>query len=189
MRDFLEFYWLKEELQRFCREQGLAPSGSKRVLEERIEHFLRTGRPMDPRPSSDRPSAEARRLRSTPASGLSMDTRAPRGFRCTQQVRAFFLEHLGPGFRFTVPLQRFIREHHGVTFEKIAEEWRRQEAHTQAGETPSEIAPQFEYNRFTRDYFADPKNRRKTRHDCVEAWKRARARRGDRRYRPGDGER
>lgn len=33
-----------------------------------------------------------------------------------------------------------------------------------------QIGSQFEYNQFTRDYFADPKNKDKNREDAIEAW-------------------
>lgn len=33
------------------------------------------------------------------------------------------------------------------------------------------IAPQFEFNQFMRDFFADPSNKGKTRKDATEAWK------------------
>lgn len=43
-RDFLEYYYLKEELVRFCRENGLPASGDKKELTERIAHYLDTGK-------------------------------------------------------------------------------------------------------------------------------------------------
>ena len=41
--DFCDYYCLKEELLDFCRKQGMSSSGSKQEVNERIEHFLRTG--------------------------------------------------------------------------------------------------------------------------------------------------
>lgn len=182
VRDFRDFYWLKEELERFCRVHGLPTAGGKRELADRIERFLRTGeRPA--RASPGRSSGGGRSPKAPVLGPLSLATRAPAGFRCSQEARAFFERHLGPSFRFTVTLQRFIKDHPGVTFGEIAEEWQRQEAARKAGVRP-EIAPQFEYNRFTRDFFADPRNQGKTREECLEAWRRTRARRGDHSYRP-----
>jgi hypothetical protein len=183
-RDFRDFYWLKEELQRFCRAHGLSTSGGKREIADRIEHLLRTGQRPEPASSLKSNAALRRPANTAPAGKLSMATCAPAGFRCTQEARAFFEEALGRSFRFTVSLQRFIKDHPGVTFARIAEEWRRQEAMRKSGSFRPEIAPQFEYNQFTRDYFADPRNESKSRRDCIEAWKRTRARRGDNKYRP-----
>lgn len=185
VRGFREFYWLKEELQEFCRRQGLLTSGGKREIAERIEHFLETGERRDRRSAPGQTTGAGRSEPPPTLGALSMSTRAPPGFRCTQEARAFFERHLGAAFRFTVTLQRFIKDHPGVTFAEIAEEWKRQHAVRKAGFRP-EIAPQFEYNQFTRDFFADPRNKGRTRQDCIEAWKRTRARRGDNDYRPED---
>jgi SAP domain-containing new25 len=40
---FKNYYWLKEELQSFCRENGISASGSKIEISDRIETFIRTG--------------------------------------------------------------------------------------------------------------------------------------------------
>jgi len=40
---FRQWYWLKDELVQFCRENGIPPSGGKTELSERIAHFLETG--------------------------------------------------------------------------------------------------------------------------------------------------
>ena len=40
---FRDFYWLKEELVDFCRNNGLSTAGGKLEITERIAHFLDTG--------------------------------------------------------------------------------------------------------------------------------------------------
>ena len=40
---FRNFYFLKEELVNFCRENGLPSSGGKIEITDRIAHFLDTG--------------------------------------------------------------------------------------------------------------------------------------------------
>ena len=45
--DFRQYYFLKEELKEFCRANGLKVSGSKNELEERIIHYLDTGKPLE----------------------------------------------------------------------------------------------------------------------------------------------
>ena len=44
LTDFQNYYWLKAELQTFCREHGLPASGSKIEITERISHYLTTGK-------------------------------------------------------------------------------------------------------------------------------------------------
>lgn len=160
-QDFRDFYWLKRELQDFCRSQSLSTSGGKRELADRIEAFLASGKRLAP----------AR-------------TREPAGFKCTQELRTYFETHVSPQFRFTVTLQSYIKAHPGITLAEIAAEWRREHAARQAGTFKPAIAPQFEFNQFTRDFHADPRNAGKTRKDCLAAWKRTRERRGDNKYRP-----
>ena len=43
VKDFRDFYWLKEELQTFCRDSGMSASGSKIEIADRIAIFLETG--------------------------------------------------------------------------------------------------------------------------------------------------
>ena len=44
-KTFREWYWLKEELINFCRENGLPASGGKTELTDRIALFLGQNRP------------------------------------------------------------------------------------------------------------------------------------------------
>ncbi|WP_240502805.1 SAP domain-containing protein [Priestia aryabhattai] len=42
MQSFNDFYWLREELQSFCRKNGISASVSKIGISDRIEVFLQT---------------------------------------------------------------------------------------------------------------------------------------------------
>lgn len=46
--EFLDSYWLKEELQNFCRENDMSASGSKIEITDRIAIFLETGNIQNP---------------------------------------------------------------------------------------------------------------------------------------------
>lgn len=186
-RDFRDFYWLKSELQSFCRSHGLPASGGKREIADRIDTFLRSGLRVEPKRKSAPADPAARRINQASAREFSLRTRAPAGFRCTQEARRFFEAAVSPRFRFTVTLQNHIKANPGISFADIAEQWTREDAARKAGAFKPAIAPQFEFNRFTRDFHADPANTGKTRADCLAAWKRTRAGRGDKVYRPGKG--
>ncbi len=54
---FQEHYFLKEELVRFCREEGLQTTGGKADLTKRISHYLDTGEKLTGGSRSPRPSA------------------------------------------------------------------------------------------------------------------------------------
>ena len=45
---FRSFYYLKQELADFCKENGLPTSGSKAELTDRIAYFLDTGNVLKP---------------------------------------------------------------------------------------------------------------------------------------------
>lgn len=183
-KDFRDFYWLKTELQDFCRKQGLSTSGGRREIADRIETFLRSGRRAQPAKATIAVAPAARQFNQASLQQFCFRTRVPAGFKCTQEARRFFETHVSPRFRFTVTLQQYIKAHPGITFAEIAIQWKREYEARKAGTFKPAIAPQFEFNQFTRDFHADPHNAGKTRADCLEAWKRTRARRGDNVYRP-----
>ena len=94
IKDFKDYYWLKEELQNFCRENGMSASGSKLEISERIETFLMTGEIKKPmRKSRVNKNEELQ-------SELSLDTVITENHRCSQDVRAFFKSVI-PKFHFS----------------------------------------------------------------------------------------
>lgn len=81
--DFTDFYWLKTELQQFCRENNMSPSGFKMELSKRIEVFLTTGETQQSKTPSKRRSS------SKMQAPLTLDTVIGKNHRCSQEVRAF----------------------------------------------------------------------------------------------------
>ncbi len=77
---FREYYYLKEELVRFCHENGLPTSGGKQELTERIAHYLETGKvlPSAPKPKKSGAPAE-----------ITGDSIIEENFACTEKHRAF----------------------------------------------------------------------------------------------------
>lgn len=162
--EFRAFYWLKEELAGFCRAHGLSASGSKEELAARIEAFLRIGeRP--PAIRRARPSARMpEQFRRTDVIG--------EGWRCSQALRAFFEQEIGPAFHFDHVMRDFIRDGAGRTLDEAIRQW-----HDTRGAPPREIGAQFEFNRHVRAYFeAHPGA---TREDAIAAWWEKRGRRRD----------
>lgn len=54
----------------------------------------------------------------------SLDETIPQGLVCSQELRAFFEQHLGKGFRFKVGFQRWLRENAGKTFREAVDAYR-----------------------------------------------------------------
>jgi len=163
IQSFKDYYWLKEELQAFCREHGLSASGSKTEISERIELFLRTGEIKKPtRASSSMKKAVA-------SAELTLDTVITENHRCSQEVRAFFKSVI-PNFHFSTYIQNYFKENVGKTYRDAVDAWVEEEKRKKEPTYKKKIAPQFEYNQFIRDYFADPSNQGKNREAAIEAW-------------------
>ena len=47
---------------------------------------------------------------------VSLEETIPQGIVCSQELRAFFQQHLGKGFHFKVGFQRWLKENAGKTF-------------------------------------------------------------------------
>jgi hypothetical protein len=144
--DFLSFYWLKEELIRFLREHDLSTTGSKQDLTSRINLFLETG--------------TSSKMENKPAQKLEKRIEMPKtftrqsvigsGWRCSQELRAFFSEEIGRHFHFDAVMRNLIHNETGKTLEEAIEKWE-EEQHKPVQK--KSIAPQFEYNRYLREYF------------------------------------
>lgn len=140
--DFASFYWLKEELIAFCHAQGLSTQGSKQELSARIRQFLESG-------MAQKSALAATRKAVMPNTFTRQSIIAP-GWRCSQELRAFFEREIGASFHFDGVMRDFIHHGAGKTLEEAIATW---EAAQAGPQQPKEIAPQFEYNRYIREYF------------------------------------
>lgn len=176
---FKAFYWLKEELQSFCRKNGLSASGSKIEISDRIEIFLRTGEIKKPVRKS--------RVNKTIDSqvDLSLDTVITENHRCSQDVRVFFKTVI-PKFHFSTYIQNYFKNNVGKTYRDAVNAWFEEEERKKDPSYKKNIAPQFEYNQFTRDFFADPKNQGKSRDEAIEAWNEIKKLPGSNKYTPNN---
>ncbi len=180
--DFLDFYWLKEELQNFCREIGAKVSGPKTDLTQRITCFLETGTTPNPNTPTTTPKTTPR---NSPRSSteMTLETTIEPGFKCTQEHRKFFKSVIGPTFHFSVELQNFLKQNPGKTFADVVEK-HYQILENKKNGTRTTISPQFEYNTFLRAFYDDPKNKNLPLQDAITAWKKVRNERGDNAYQP-----
>lgn len=138
-------YWYRAELLDLARALKVSPGGGKFEVHDRISHFLRTGERLRPAAAASGSSFDWQ------ADPLSLDTVITDSYRNTQHVRAFFVEHLGPDFSFTIALMQWCREHAGATLADALDAERDRRAQVAAGQRPV-IEPHNQYNRFMRDY-------------------------------------
>ncbi|MCU7667496.1 SAP domain-containing protein [Bacillus thuringiensis] len=179
IQDFKDFYWLKEELQSFCREHGISASGSKIEISDRIETFLRTGeikKPQRHSKATNKPQTN---------NELSLDTVIAENHRCGQDVRAFFKEVI-PKFHFSTYIQNYFKNNVGKTYRDVVDAWNEEEKRKKDPSYQKKIAPQFEYNQFIRDFFSDSKNKGKNREEAIEAWNKIKKLPGSNKYIPED---
>ena len=144
-KDFLSFYWLKEELIGFLREQGLSTVGTKQDLADRIRHFLETGIAENKAPKKSAKRADM-------PQNLTRQSVIGVGWRCSQGLRAFFEQEIGAHFHFDDVMRDFIHSGVGKTLQEAIETW---EAEQQKPAQEKPIASQFEYNRHIREYFKE----------------------------------
>lgn len=174
LKDFQDYYWLKEELQQFCRENGLSVSGSKIDITNRITIFLETGKIIKPtRKQKQKPTNKP----------LTLSTIITEGHTCSQNVRHFFKQHI-PNFHFSTAIQNYFKENVGNTYKDAIQFWYEEEQRLKDPSYHKKLAPQFEYNQFIKDYFAHPQNNGKTRLDAIKAWNEIKALPGDNKFRP-----
>jgi hypothetical protein len=158
--ELLRWYWLKSELVVLARQLRVSSAGGKAELTTRLVAVL-DGRPLP---------AAARRQRRPGArltGPLSRDTLIPVGQRSDQVLRAWLVEQIGPGFRFDRPMRTFIADG-GRTLGAAVDHW-----YDTRHRGPQEIEPQFELNRFGRDWRAAHPGSTHT--DMLAAWAHHRA--------------
>lgn len=156
--ELLRWYWLKEELTRFARTLGIRATGSKELLTQRIAAYL------DGRTFTE--PAVVRTARSKQLSGvLAGHTVIPAGQRCSQVVRGWFIEQLGPSFRFDKAMRDFFASTDGTqTLTDALDHW-----YATRDMQQQDPGAQFEYNRFTRSWHEQHPDG--SRQELLAAWR------------------
>ena len=145
-KEFLEYYYLKEELVYFCRENGLPASGGKTELTERIAYFLDTGKVL---------AAKTVRTQKHKISTITRDSIIESDFVCSELHRAFFKREIGESFSFNVAFQKWLKSNAGKTYADAIVAYNEIKNTKKPGK--KDIGSQFEYNTYVRDFFEDNK--------------------------------
>lgn len=77
-----------------------------------LSELVRVTLPMLMKPEKKR-NSRAVKTKQLPS---SLDDEIAPGLVCSQELRAFFVQYLGKGFRYTVPFQRWLHENPGMTY-------------------------------------------------------------------------
>lgn len=170
---FRKWYWLKEELVSFCRENGLPTNGSKTELTDRIAYFLDTGKVL---------SSNTSKRAAAKVTLLTLDSLIEPNIVCSEVHRAFFKEQIGESFSFNVAFQKWLKTNAGKTYrEAVAAYYEILEAKKK---NKTSIDKQFEYNTYVRDFFEANKGR--SLDDAIKCWKYKKSLPGHNRYEDSD---
>lgn len=159
--NFRAWYWLKKELQAFCSAQALPTSGSKEDLSGRVLAHL-SGEP-SPTPLTTHAKASPSARRSAMPQTLTPDTVIGPGWRLNEALRAFFVAHTNPAFRFNQALRDLFKNPQGQTLAQALAVYQ-----NSLMQGPSPIQRQFQFNQHIRDYFEQHPGA--TRAQALQAW-------------------
>lgn len=166
---FLQYYYLKEELIAFCRQENLPVSGGKVELTKRIAAYLDSGVILKASTSS----------KSDPGV-VTKDTIIIEHVRCSEELRAFFKREIGPSFHFNVSFQQWLKTNVGKTYEDAIAAYQALKRNPQK----TKIDKQFEYNTYIRDFFED--NPDLSLKNAITCWKYKKRKQGSHRYERSD---
>jgi hypothetical protein len=170
--EFNDYYFLKEELKDFCRSEGLKISGSKGDLEKRITYYLSTGEELKESNVNDYSSQSS--------SEIGLDSNLGENFKCSEDKREFFVNHIGKGFKFKVNFQKWLKANPDKTYGDAVEAY----YEIQNLGKKTEIGRQFQYNQYIRDFFNDNDDR--SLEDAIACWNYKKSLKGHNRYEKSD---
>jgi len=172
-KEFLEYYYLKEELVCFCRENGLPVSGGKSELTERIAYFLDTGKIKE---------TKTVRTQKHKVSAITKESIIESDIVCSEIHRAFFKREIGESFSFNVAFQKWLKSNSGKTYAEAVAAYKEIQSTKKTGKKV--IDKQFEYNTYVRDFFDD--NKGASLADAIKCWKYKKSIKGHNRYERSD---
>lgn len=170
---FQNYYYLKEELVHFCRENNLSSSGNKKELLERISLFL---------DRKEIKEVSIKKRTGIPPEEICESMCIEENFVCTQRHRAFFKKMIGRNFSFNVVFQQWLKENAGKTYKEAILAYHEIQMEKKKGK--SKIEPQFEYNAYIRDFFQFNKGR--SLQEAIVCWKYKKSLPGHNRYESSD---
>ena len=178
--EFKEYYFLKEELKEFCRNEGLKISGSKSQLEERIIYYLDTGKSLDDSKSIKNHANKTNLNKAIASEEITLDSLLGENFKCSEDKREFFENKIGKGFKFKVQFQKWLKSNPEKTYQDAINVYHE----LQNSKEKTKIDKQFQYNQYIRDFFKD--NNDKTLKDAIKCWNYKKSLKGHNKYEKSD---
>lgn len=174
IKDFKDFYWTKEDLMKFCRENDINSGGGKIEISNRIIEYLDTGK-------TSRTKTVRRKKIAKATEPITKETVIGIEYRSYNEKKDFFKSVIGSKFHFTAHLLDYFKKNTGEkNYSDLINEWYKEKELKKDPNFVKEIAPQFEYNAYVRDFLKD--NPDKTRNDAIKYWKIKKSKPGDNKY-------
>ena len=170
---FQNYYYLKEELVLFCKQNGLQSTGSKLELTERIATFLKTG---------EKQSTKKIKTKRIVLTEIEDNTLIENPFICSEQHRAFFKSKIGQSFSFNVTFQKWLKNNSGKRYSDAIQAY--YEIIREKKNNNTVIDKQFEYNTYIRDFFKE--NKGKSLKEAIRCWNYKKSKQGSNQYNKED---
>lgn len=147
---FRRWYYLKEELVTFARDNGIKTSGGKFEIADRVAYYLDHGAP-----PVVVAKAKTRSKFDWHSAVLTPETVITDSYKNTQNMRRFMQAEI-PNYKFSIPFMDWMKANIGRTLADAVAAAKQIEADKKAGKKqPNQ--PHNQYNAYTRAYFAhDP---------------------------------
>ena len=158
-----QWYWLKEELVRFCKLKCIHSTGSKFEILDRIACFL------DNKSTTKKIVQKTRSNFDWHKEPLMLKTKITGSYKNTQNVRRFFTAHCGIQFHFTIPFMAWMKENIGENLNTAVLEWMKLNRQSKDKNVKTIIPPHNQYNQYIRDFFED--NQGATLQQIRRCWK------------------
>ena len=185
--EFKEYYFLKEELKEFCRNEGLKKKKKKNQLEKRIIYYLDTGKSLDDSNSIEKDDKPIRpnfqksdKTKASISKEIRLDSILGENFKCSEDKRDFFEKEIGKGFKFKVKFQKWLKANPNKTYQDAINAYHE----LQNSNEKTVIDKQFQYNQYIRDFFKD--NADKTLTDAIKCWNYKKSIKGHNKYEKSD---
>jgi len=174
VQDFEKYYWLKKELQVFCKNNCISTLGSKIDLTNTISEYLKSGKIIKPK----KQKTIKKVISSKP---INPKTILGSEYRSYEEKKVFFLKIIGPQFHFTAHLLDYFKKNSGKkTYQDFINEYYREKKIRKNPNYKKEIPRQFEYNTYIRDFIED--NKEKTLKAAIKCWKKKKTLPGNNKY-------